>query len=87
VVKVAGAGEPREAVISPGVTSRDLLESLGLGTNLLITQDPAGAPFGVDETLFDKIQEGQKLYASPAMEVGLKVSWRMGWRASLRASW
>lgn len=29
VVKIAGAGEPREVVIHPGTTTQDLLDSLG----------------------------------------------------------
>ena len=70
VVKVAGAAEPREAMIHPGTTCRGLLDALGLGRNLLLTQDPAGTPFGADESLFDKVADGQKLYAVPPMEVG-----------------
>jgi hypothetical protein len=70
VVKVAGAAEPHEAKIHPGTTCRDLLDALGLARNLLLTQDPAGTPFGTDESLFDKVADGQKLYAVPPMEVG-----------------
>lgn len=70
VVKVAGAAEPREATIHPGTTCRDLLDALGLSRNLLLTQDPAGTPFGVDENIWDKVEDGQKLYCIPAMEVG-----------------
>lgn len=71
VIKVAGStGEPQEITIHPGTTTKDVLDSLGLSRNLLITQDPAGNPFGIDETLWDKVQDGQKLFASPAMEVG-----------------
>jgi len=72
VVKVAGAAEPREATIHPGTTAADLLEALGLGRNLLLTQDPAGTPFGADESLWDKTADGAKLYAVPPMEVGKK---------------
>lgn len=70
VVKVAGSAMPLEAKIHPGTTCRDLLDALGLGRNLLLTQDPAGTPFGADESLFDKVADGQKLYAVPPMEVG-----------------
>ena len=72
IVKVAGAGEPREASIHPGTTSRELMDALGLSRSLLITQDPAGTPFGIDEILWDKVENGQKLYAAPPMEVGKK---------------
>lgn len=72
VVKVAGAAEPREAIIHPATTSRELLDALGLSRNLLLTQDPAGTPFGTDESLWDKVADGQKLYAVPPMEVGKK---------------
>lgn len=70
VVKVAGGAEPIEAVLRPGTTCRDLLDALGLSRNLILTQDPAGNPFGADEVLWDKIEDGQKIYAAPAMEVG-----------------
>lgn len=69
-VKIAGAGEPKEVVIHPGSTTRDVLAALGAGRDLILTQDPAGNPFGLDETLWDKIENGQKLYAVPPMEVG-----------------
>ena len=70
VVKVAGGTEPREAVIHPGTTCRDLLNALGLSRNLLLTSDPSGTPFGADEGLWDKVEDGSKLYAVPPMEVG-----------------
>ena len=70
VIKIAGAALPLEAKIHPGSTSRDLLEALGLSRNLLLTQDPAGTPFGADESIYDKLADGQKLYAVPPMEVG-----------------
>lgn len=70
VVKVAGAAEPQEATIHPGTTCRDLLDALGLGRNLLLTQDPAGVPFGAEESIFDKLADGTKVYAVPPMEVG-----------------
>lgn len=70
VVKIAGAPEPREATIHPGTTTRDLLDALGLSRNLLLTQDPASNPFGMDEVLWDKLADGAKAYAMPAMEVG-----------------
>ena len=70
VIKVAGATEPKEAAIHPGTTCRDLLDALNLDRSLLVTQDPAGVPFGIDENIFEKVAEGQKLYCVPAMEVG-----------------
>lgn len=72
VVKTVGTGEPQEAVIHPGTSCRDLLDALNLSRNLLITQDPAGTPFGIDEILWDRVENGQKLYAVPPMEVGEK---------------
>jgi|CXWL01.1.fsa_nt_gi hypothetical protein len=70
VVKVAGAGEPKEATIHPGTTAGDLLDGLGLSRSLLLTQDPAGVPFASNEVLWDKVGNGAKVFACPAMEVG-----------------
>ena len=70
VVKIAGAGEPREAVIHPGTTTSDLLDSLNLDRSFLVTKDPASEPFGLDENIFAQLDDGQKIYAAPAMEVG-----------------
>lgn len=72
-VKVSGTDQsPLEATIRPGTTCGDLLDALGLSRNLVLTQDPAGVPFGAEETIFDKVTEGAKLYATPQMAVGEK---------------
>ena len=70
VIKVAGAGEPRDIVLRPGVTTKDVLDNLGLGRNMMLTQDAAGEPFAADENLWAKLEDGQKIYCAPTMEVG-----------------
>lgn len=69
-VKVAGSGEPREVTIHPGSAAGDVLDALGLNRSLVLTQDSTGKPFGLGEMLWDKVSDGQKLYAVPPMDVG-----------------
>lgn len=70
VVKVAGAPEPREITVHPGTTAGEVLRGLGLSGDMLLTKDPAGVPFGADEVIYDAVEDGSKLFAAPAMEVG-----------------
>lgn len=69
-VKVAGSGEPRELTIHPGSTAGDVLDTLDLSRSLVLIQDSTGKPFGLGEMLWDKVSDGQKLYAVPPMDVG-----------------
>ena len=73
VVKIAGTGneEPREIDIHPGTTTKDVLDALGVGRNMMLTKDPAGEPFASGENLWT-LAEGQKVFCAPVMEVGRK---------------
>ena len=72
VIKISGSTEePKELTIHPGTTVKDVLDSLGISRNMILTQDPAsGTPFGIDEVLYDRVDNGSKLYCVPQMEVG-----------------
>lgn len=61
---VAGSGGLKHEVdILPGVTTRDLLEQLGLSGHLSKLDDPT--PFGENEELFSRVQDGDKLIVGP----------------------
>ena len=70
VVKVAGAGEPKELALHPGVTTAEVLSTLELPKNLVLKADPSGVGFGLEEILWDRVDDGQKLWAVPEMPVG-----------------
>ena len=72
LLKVAGAeGEPHEIIIRPGVTASDILESAGLDKNLFLTVNPKSEPLGPNEVVWDKVEDGSKIFAVPQMQVGL----------------
>ena len=63
VVVAGSGGQKHEVEILPGVTTRDLLEQLGLTGYLSKLDDPA--PFGENEELFSRVKDGDKLVVSP----------------------
>lgn len=71
LLKVSGrGGKPEEISIRPGVTTKDVLEQANISTNFFLTADPDGEPFGPDEVLWDKVEDGAKLFAVAPMKVG-----------------
>ena len=70
-IVLAGSGEQRHDVeIQPGVTVRDLLERLSLSGHLSKYGDPA--PFGENEDVFARVQDGDKLLVSPKTPVATR---------------
>ena len=71
LVKISGAPEPREATIHPGCTAGEALQSIGLNSSMSLSKDPTtGSPFGMDEVIYDQVDDGSKLFAVPAVVVG-----------------
>jgi len=63
-ILLTGSGEQRHAVqILRGVTVRDLLEQLGLEGHL--TKFGETTPFGENEVLYPRIEDGDKLILGP----------------------
>lgn len=72
-VAVTGAGESQlfDLELETGNTAADVLASLDLeGYSLL--PERGGAPFGRNENIYGKVEEGQKLFAVPDTEVGVQ---------------
>ena len=67
-VVVAGSGKKFEVQILPGVTTRDLLEKLGLHGHLSKYGEPT--PFAENEELYPRVEEGDKLLVGPTTPVG-----------------
>ena len=71
-VVVAGTGQIRDIQIQPGTTAGDILNQLSLRDYLLSkgTNEPF---FANTESVYDKVNEGEKIYASTKAEVGVAV--------------
>ena len=71
-VVVAGTGQIRDVNIQPGTTAGDILNQLGL-QDYLLSKGPNDPFFANAEPVFDKVKEGDKLFASTKAEVGLSL--------------
>ena len=71
-IVVAGTGKIRDAEIQPGTTAGDVLHQLDLQDYLLSTgaNDPF---FASSESIYDKVKDGAKIFASTKAEVGLSL--------------
>jgi len=67
-IVLAGSGDQlHEVEIQSGVTVRDLVDRLNLSGHLSKYGDPA--PFGENEEIFSRVQDGDKLILSPKTPV------------------
>jgi len=71
-VVVAGTGQIRDVEIQPGTTARDVLTQLGL-PDYLLSKGPNDPFFAAGESVFDKVNDGEKIFASTKAEVGTLV--------------
>ena len=67
LVRAAAGAEPLEVDITRGLTTRDLLQQLNLTGHLSKYGDPA--PFGENEDLYTRVQDGDKLILAPVTTV------------------
>ena len=68
-IVLAGGGEPREAVIEPGTTVKDLKRELGLG-GFWLSKPGSDEFLGDSEVVYPLLQDGDKLVASLPAKVG-----------------
>jgi hypothetical protein len=71
-VVVAGTGQIRDLEIQPGTTAGDILSQLSL-QNYLLSRGPNEPFLANAENVFDKVNDGEKLFASTKAEVGVLV--------------
>lgn len=69
-VVVAGSGQIRDVEIMPGTTAGDVLQQLNL-SDYLLSKGPNEPFFARHETVFDKVEDGSKVFASTKAEVGV----------------
>src|SRR5439155_17204141 len=68
-VVVAGTGQIRDIEIQSGTTAGDVLHQLNL-QDYLLSKGPNEPFFAAAESVFDKVKDGEKIFASTKAEVG-----------------
>jgi hypothetical protein len=71
-VVIAGTGQIRDVEIGSGTTAGDILHQLNLGEYLL-SKGPNEPFFAAAESIYDKVNDGEKIFASTKAEVGITV--------------
>src|SRR5260370_20573456 len=71
-VVVAGTGQIRDIEIQPGTTAGDVLHQLNL-SDYLLSKGPNDPFFPAAESIYDKVNDGEKIFASTKAEVGITV--------------
>ena len=68
-VVVAGSGQIRDIQIQPGTSVGDVLQQLNLA-DYLLSKGPNEPFLAKADTLYDKVNDGEKIFASTKAEVG-----------------
>ena len=71
-VVVAGTGQIRDIEIQPGTTAGDILTQLRL-PEYLLSKGPNDPFFAAAESVYDKVNDGEKVFASTKAEVGIRL--------------
>ena len=69
-VVVAGTGQIRDLEVQPGTTAGDILNQLNL-EDYLLSKGPNDPFFANGESVYDKVNDGEKIFASTRAEVGI----------------
>ncbi|MEN6532644.1 MAG: hypothetical protein ABFD89_03220 [Bryobacteraceae bacterium] len=69
-VVIAGTGQIRDLEIQPGTSAGDILTQLSL-RDYQLSRGPNEPFLANADSVYDKVNDGQKLYASTKAEVGL----------------
>ena len=71
-IVVAGTGQIRDVEIQSGTTAGDVLHQLNL-QEYLLSKGPNDPFFAATESIYDKVKDGEKIFASTKAEVGTAV--------------
>src|ERR1035437_5603541 len=69
-VVVAGTGQIRDVETQPGTTAGDILTQLSLA-DYLLSKGPNDPFSAAAEPVYDKVKDGEKIFASTKAEVGV----------------
>ena len=70
-VVVAGTGQIQDVQIQPGTSAGDVLNQLNL-QDYLLSKGPNEPFFAATESVYDKVKDGEKIFASTKAEVGIE---------------
>jgi hypothetical protein len=68
-VVIAGTGRIQDVEIQPGTTAGDVLSQLNI-RDYLLSKGPNEPFFAAAESIYDKVGDGEKIFASTKAEVG-----------------
>ncbi len=68
-VAVAGSGQMHDIEIRPGTTAGDILTQLNL-SDYQLSKGPNQPFFAASDSVYDKVNDGEKLFASTKADVG-----------------
>ena len=68
-VAIPGSGQIHDVEIEPGTTAGDVLTKLNL-SDYLLSKGPNHDFFAKSESVYDKVNDGEKIFASTPAEVG-----------------
>lgn len=71
-VVVAGTGQIKDVEIQPGTTAGDVLHGADL-VDYLLSKGPNEPFFAATESIYDKVKDGEKIFASTKAEVGISI--------------
>lgn len=71
-VVIAGTGQIRDVEIQSGTTAGDVLHQLSL-QDYLLSKGPNEPFFAATESIYDKVNDGEKVFASTKAEVGIAL--------------
>jgi len=71
-VVIAGTGNINDVEIQPGTTAGDVLHQLNL-QDYLLNKGPNEPFFAAAESIYDKVKDGEKIWASTKADVGISV--------------
>lgn len=75
-VSVVGSGQLHEITIQPGTTAGDILHNLNL-PDYMLSRNPSADFFADSESVYEKVADGQKLFASTKAIVGSNLLARL----------
>jgi hypothetical protein len=71
-VVIAGTGQIRDVEIQSGTSAGDVLHQLNL-SDYLLSKGPNEPFFASAESIYDKVNDGEKVFASTKAEVGVAL--------------
>ena len=70
-IVVAASGQKKDITIEPRTTAADILQQTGLQGYVLSKDGDSSTFFAPNQNVYDKVEDGQKIWASTKPDVGM----------------